>query len=273
MRKLILFNLLFSCGICFAQEGALDPAFGDGGIVKTRVGSAFNYSNFGEQVLVQPDGSMFLVFHTAGMFQEYNVPGPFDLTGPTLIAKKHADGSTDLSYGDNGFSSSVPVYASHAAMQSDGKILVVGYTLNSELYYNQTDFAIARFNTDGSLDNSFGQNGLQVTGLLVRDVANSVAIQSDGKIVVGGYTDQFAGYHSRTFLALVRYNTDGSLDNTFDGDGTLTTTFGEYRSRATSIAVQSDGKILIGGHLTLYNQATAGKIARLNTDGRWGEPR
>ena len=167
MRKIILFNFLFSCTICFAQEGALDPAFGSQGIVKTRIGSAFNYSNFGEQVLVQSDGSMFLVFHTAGMFQEYHVPGPLDLTGPTLITKKHADGSTDLSYGDNGFSSSVPIYASCAAMQTDGKIVVVGYTLNSELYYNQTDFAIARFNTDGSLDNSFGENGIQVTELIV----------------------------------------------------------------------------------------------------------
>src|SRR6476619_5087035 len=103
MRKLILLcSLCFCFLICVSQSGELDPGFGDKGIVTTDMDSAFNYSNFGKEVLVQPDGSMFLIFEAAGV---------------TLIAKKHADGSTDVSYGNSGYSTSVAINGGHAALQ------------------------------------------------------------------------------------------------------------------------------------------------------------
>ena len=80
----------------------------------------------------------------------------------------------------------------------------------------------------------------------------SVAIQSDGKIVVAGYSDN----GSNDDFALVRYNTDGSLDTTFDSDGKVTTAIGSGDEHACSVAIQSDGKIVAAGYSTTVVTAT-----------------
>jgi uncharacterized delta-60 repeat protein len=120
--------------------------------------------------------------------------------------------------------------------QPDGKIVAVGEVSSSDA----SDFALARYNPDGSLDASFSGDGRQTTNLGGNDGANAVALQSNGKIIVAGSDgDNFA---------LARYNANGSLDTTFSGDGRQTTDFGAFFERANGVALQSDGKIVaVGG--------------------------
>src|SRR5262249_2841121 len=124
------------------------------------------------------------------------------------------------------------------AVQSDGKILVAGYADGA--------FGLARYRGDGSLDTSFDGDGKVTTGVIGFDsnYGYSMAVQSDGKILVAG-----ALYNNGTLdfdFALVRYNPDGSLDTSFDGDGKATTDFGSDFGRG--VALQSDGKILVAGY-------------------------
>lgn len=146
------------------------------------------------------------------------------------------------------------------AIQSDGKIVGVGGG-NSTI--------IARFNTDGSPDNTFGKEGMQTTHFGSNDlhVFNSVALQGDGKIVAAGWYGEVNNEGlNNTDFAIARYNTDGSLDNTFSGDGKQTTAF-DHSSLANSGAIQSDGKIIVGGLAGQYNRPGDFALARYNLDG------
>lgn len=128
-----------------------------------------------------------------------------------------------------------------AILQPDGKIVVVGSSGLPGQSGGFQSFAVARLNADGSLDNTFGSGGKVLTdfGTLQEDWAQAVAIQPDGKIVVGGYTN--------AIFAIARYNTDGSLDTTFNG-GKITTDFpGSGSEYIQKVMVQPDGKILAAG--------------------------
>ena len=104
---------------------------------------------------------------------------------------------------------------------------------------------LARYNTNGSSDTSFDGDGMLTTDFgSSGDVAYSGAILSDGKIVVAGY----AGNGADIDFALARYNTNGSLDTSFDGDGKLITAVGTSFSRASSVAIQADDKIVAFGY-------------------------
>ena len=116
------------------------------------------------------------------------------------------------------------------AIQSDGKIVAVGTTEN--------DYALTRYTTAGQLDTSFSGDGKVSFDWNGIDIAYSVAIQSDGKIVVAGVSD--------LNFALARYTTAGELDTSFSGDGKLTQDFGN-NDTAYSVAIQSDGKIVVAG--------------------------
>ena len=134
----------------------------------------------------------------------------------------NADGSLDTSFDTDGKVTtaigSATDYGRSVAIQSDGKIVVAGYSNNGSNF----DFALARYNTDGSLDTYFDSDGKITTAIgSSNDYAFSVAIQSDGKIVVAGYSYNESGGE----FALARYNTDGSLDTSFDTDGKVTTGF------------------------------------------------
>ena len=126
------------------------------------------------------------------------------------------------------------------AIQADGKIVVAG-TDNS----HTGDFALARYNTDGSLDTSFSCDGKQVTDFAGNvEVGNGVAVQSDGRIVVAG--SSFSQATANDF-AVARYNTDGSLDTGFSGDGKQTVPFAAT-DIATGLVIQADGNIVLAGY-------------------------
>ena len=234
MKKFILFFSISCCCLktTHAQIGEPDPSFGSRGIVTSNFGKNYNYGGIARKVLLQPDGGMYVVFL---------------IDDKSIITKRHANGSADISYGKDGFSVSAPAgYYADAAIQRDGKIVVSG-----------SGFRLGRYNTDGSLDATFSADGKQTTDFGSElAVAKSVAIQSDGKIVVVGYTHTGPDYYANDF-ALARYNTDGSLDNTFSDDGKQTTDFGSS-DIANSVAIQNDGKIVVAGFSL---------IARYNIDG------
>ena len=152
------------------------------------------------------------------------------------------------------------------AIQEDDKIVVAGSRF-SDSSGGDLDFAVARLNQDGSLDTSFGDNGIVITPLEGQqsysyDTANSVAIQLDGKIVVAGTMAScpFGNPGCADRIAVVRYNNNGSLDSSFSSDGiVIVSSF----NNAKSVAIQNDGKIVVvGNHGSEFIA-----LARFNSDG------
>ena len=124
-------------------------------------------------------------------------------------------------------------------LQSDGKMVAVGTAFDGQ----RQVFALARYNVDGTLDTTFDGDGRALTDFGGSAGAMAVAVQPDGKIVVAGYAYQGGAFQ----FALARYNTDGSLDTSFDGDGRVTTVLGSSSDAAFALAIQSDGKIVAAG--------------------------
>ena len=238
------------------STGTLDTSFSSDGKVTTGffVTCGINQCAAGDEgyaALVQADGKVVVtgVTNTAS-----------SSTSDFGLARYDSDGVLDSNFGGDGtliIDMGGGDEANAIARQTNGQLVVVGTSSN--------DFAVARLNTDGSLDTTFTSNGKVITdiGSSTSDRANAVAIQSDGKIIVAGTSGQD--------FALVRYNTDGTLDTTFDTDGKVTTntdslggSFGT--AEGTSVAIQTDGKIVVGGSI---KQGDPRKFAlvRYNADG------
>lgn len=150
-------------------------------------------------------------------------------------------------------------------MQANGRIVVMGHV--SQLNrISQTSIenhiAIARLNANGTLDTSFGTNGTIVTRLNGNGRATTVKIQSNGRIVVGGVGNG-------GFFTMLRYLSNGTLDNSFNGDGILTTFYNSVAaSNLQDLVIQPDGKILTTGNFTSrYSNTISLLIARFNTNG------
>jgi uncharacterized delta-60 repeat protein len=232
-----------------AQDGTLDVSFGNNGIVQTvSAGAAYD-------MVIQPDNKIIVVGDISFNFG-YN---------DMAVVRYNPDGSLDNSFGTNGIVSldfnGGTDDARAVKLQNDGKIIVVGRAQQNSSN-NNSDIAVVRLNSDGTLDNSFATNGkftLDVDGYAY-DNALDVAIQADGKIVLVA----MAGTNSFNKNAVIRLNANGTLDNTFDGDGILKAfSFGAYTlSSLYSLAIQTDGKILIGGSKSYYLS-----VARINSDG------
>lgn len=206
-------------------DGTRDTSF--------HIGSGLNYPVY--SIAIQSDGKIIV----AGDFTEYN--------GSPIkkIARLNSDGSLDSSF-DPIAGSTYAIY--DVAIQNDGKI-VIGGKFNTFNWYNRSK--IARLNSDGSLDLSFDPG----TGF--NSDVNEVAIQNDGKILVGGNFTSFDGAPLNKFA---RLNSDGTIDAAFNiGTG--------FNNNVESLAIQSDGKILVGGNFSQYNGTSTNKITRLNADG------
>ena len=164
------------------------------------------------------------------------------------ITRLKSDGTIDSTFNTGGAGANDVVYA--ITPQSDGKILIGG---NFTTYNGSTASKIARLNSNGTIDNTFNSGG---SGF--NDNVYTITIQSDGKILIGG---DFTTYNGSTVNRITRLNSDGSIDNTFNSGGA------GADSRVRTIAIQSDGKILIGGYFTTYNGNTVNYLTRLNSDG------
>lgn len=148
-------------------------------------------------------------------------------------------------------------YINSIIMQTDGKIIAAGNTLN-----NNYHIAVARYNNDGSLDNTFNTIGYTTTSYSSQDDCRSVAIQADNKIVITGSADPDGADE----IIVVRYNSDGSLDNSFNGDGIATHAIGTTDDKGTTIKLQSDNKIVVAG-MTQNGLSYDFAILRFNSDG------
>ena len=240
-----------------AAAGDLDPTFGKAGKVTTFVGPTPGEAN---AVAIQSDGKIV----TAGGTDVDGNQSDFVLT------RYNPDGSLDASFsGDGIVTTSFTPNDDHAfdvAIQTDGKIVAVGYSGSGTANFNDTKLTLARYNTDGTLDPTFGSGGIVRTDVgPCDDYGNAVAMQTDGKIVVSGASFFGANCDNATFT-VARYNPDGTLDPTFGRGGTVTTDFTAGRDFSWSVALQSDGKIVLGGVAGCCDNATFG-LARYNTDG------
>ncbi len=211
---------------------------------------------------------------TAGAAAPHSLPTDSSVNGTSgtitaqqgvTVTVRGVAGSLDTSFGTGGKTVTAvgPTddYAQAMAVQADGKLVVVGYGNTGA----STDFELVRYQRDGAIDTTFGTNGVVTTDVSTgSDVANAVAIQADGKIVVAGSAD--VSPKGKSF-AVVRYNADGSLDGTFGNGGKVITSFGSQSDEAFAVVVQADGKIVLGGH---YRSATLGldfALARYEANG------
>ena len=219
----------------------LDSGFGNGGRVVTDISGRYDEAR---AVVIQPDGRI-VAAGVAGTgsnedfaLARYNTDGALDRTfgvGGTVI--------TDVSHGSDA------VWA--VAIQGDGKIVAAGVASG--------DFALARYNVDGTLDTQFGNGGTITTDFGGDDKANALALQRDGQIVVAGVAGD------RDF-ALARYRTDGTLDPTFGTEGRVITDFSDNTDVAFALAIQPDGMIVVAGATGAYPSAQFA-LARYSGDG------
>lgn len=151
-------------------------------------------------------------------------------------------------------------------IQSDGKIIVAGDVRTN---VSPRYFGITRFNTDGTLDTTFGENGIMLTDFnasVSNEGVAAAAIQPDDKIVVVGYVSIFSP--GEGYFAIVRYNANGSLDTTFGNGGKVTKAFGNMHiNEATDVTITPDGKIVVSGRYFANGQNYQMGIVRLNSSG------
>ena len=297
--------LVVATTVHVGATGGLDGTFGTGGKVITHF---TNSDDSGYAIALQTDGKIVVAGNAGGTdfaVARYNVNGSPDMTfdgdgmvvtdiaglsdycyaiaiqsdgkivvaGETTVGQSsdfaivryNADGSLDTSFDTDG-KVTTDLFgngdgARGVAIQDDGRIVVAGSTVTSTAY----DFGVARYNTNGALDSTFGSGGkfsanILGTTLPGSDQGNAVAIQGDGKIVVVGssWYDPFLQF------AMIRCNANGSLDSSFGTGGLVTTLFGGGWGGANAVAIQNDGKILVAGNGNL--PARFG-VVRYNTNG------
>lgn len=218
-----------------SSEGVLDASFGDGGKVATPFSSDRHASGFA--MGVQTDGKIVMAGYSyVGTSANYQV----------ALTRYNGDGTLDETFDDDGMvlvSTGFMLGEAYALqIQLDGKIVVGGIVYEGF----DTDFAVMRFNTDGSLDPSFGASGLaQATwGTGEEEKAYGLALQWDGSIVIAGYK----GNGSSRQTALLRFNSDGTPDASFGTDGRVGDDLSPEADGANAVLIQPDGKFLLGGY-------------------------
>lgn len=219
-----------------------------GTLLDTTFGAAIGPSDLVNAIVLQPDGKVV-------------VAGSFARSGsatPDRVIRLNSDGSRDASFAapDGGPNNNVLA----VALQPDGRIIIAGeFTQVGPITRNR----ISRFNPDGSLDRSF-DSGSGVTGN-ISPAVYTVALQRDGKVLIGGNFDTVDGIVRNT---IARLNTNGSLDATFDPGRGVSSTDPNFRVPwVSAIAAQGGDKVLIGGQFTDVGGIDRRNLARLNSDG------
>jgi len=225
-------SLLFVCYSFFGatwslgQAGANDPSF------NTNISSPL----YVEAIVVQPDGKIV-------------IGGGF---GGTIgkVVRLNANGSVDATFNE-GTALGLNSFVRAIALQSDGKIIVGG---SFTTFNGVSKGCIVRLNSNGTIDPTFN------TGIGTESTVYDLAIQNDGKIIIAG---GFLTYNGVSSNQIARLNMDGTLDPSF----TIGTGAEGNATETNSVALQPDGKIIIGGNFKTYNGITRNGIVRLNPDG------
>lgn len=267
--KLVASGIAFDSGGNFASSyvirhnsnGTVDTGFADNGV--------FRLNNPNDSVIygavALPDGKLLLA------------ADKFDATLNTYdfaAYRLNANGTRDTTFGINGLVTvSLGAGSDEASggvvVQPDGKFILAGLSIRSgstSIY----DVAAARFNADGTLDNSFGTNGklvIQVLSVLTQSIVTKVELQADGKILILGYN--FVGGVIDTQTFLIRLNANGTFDNTFGTNGIRFSNFNSLRNNTSDLAIQPDGKIIFTSfNFNLASQSFLGSTTvRYNPDG------
>lgn len=247
MRANVFIVPLIAASSAIAQPGTLDPSFNADGIATIDVGAAT--FDDARALAIQPDGAI-IAAGTSG----------YSGTQDFAVVRCLDNGDPDPSFGVNGRAlisiDAGDDIARAVALQDDGRIVLGGYTYGSL----GIGFALARLNTDGSPDTTFGSGGI-VTTITPGDVtlqALAVAVQADGRIVLAGGGS--AGF------AIMRYTSGGDPDSTFGVNGLATVDFSQGNDQATAMAIRPDGRILLSGYASGLTQDSIA-LASLMPDG------
>jgi uncharacterized delta-60 repeat protein len=237
----------------YHSNGTLDSTFAGDGIAYVAIGSEHDFAS---TMLLQPDGKIVLGGRVvAGSLTHF------------ALARLDSSGGPDLSFGTGGsLTTAFGTTASDIrsiALQTDGKIVATGYVASTGPSGN--DFALARYEANGTLDASFGTGGKTITDISGDgEISKKVLILADGRILVAGEVDEDTLEEN---FALMRYTASGILDNTFDTDGVVTTDFYGDNDNPASMVMQPDGKIIIAGYVYHLTSLINFGLARYNPDG------
>jgi uncharacterized delta-60 repeat protein len=259
----LIFVGVFLNAAVFAQP-ELDTTFNSSGKKVLQIAALGNTND----MVIQPDNKIVLVSSC------YSINVSFV---PLCMVRLNEDGSFDSTFGGGpltpaGVSFTIIQNAqsgttSGVALQDDGKLVLAGH-ISMTASSNNENLIIARYNANGTLDKSFGSGGKVITDVAPgqNDRAKKVVIQPDGKIVVVGYQGTSTGGFQQ-FIA--RYTSDGTLDDSFGTGGIVKPTISGQSTLGISIALQPDGRILVGGNLLNFTSPSSGSymLMRLNRDG------
>lgn len=241
------FNIDFDL-VRLNPDGTLDDTFGSGGKVTT------DFLGREDRIFalaLQPDGRIV----AAGAASRFAIESDF------ALARYKPNGKLDKSFGTDGkLTTNFNLDNEEAlavALQPDGKIIAAGRTHVAGASF---DSAIARYNSDGTLDSTFGSGGKVTTDFSGGfDIANGVAVQPNGKIIVSGWAQN--GANGKSDFGLARYNSNGSLDSSFGSGGRVVTDFDGGDDTPFAMAVEFDGKIVVAG-LTVAAGVASFALAR-----------
>lgn len=233
-------------------NGSPDNSFGTNGYVVTALGSN---SDIGRRIVIQSDSKIIACGSSdaGGNFQFGAV-------------RYNTNGSIDMSFGTGGKVLTSVIGDSRCSsivLQSDGKFILGGASNASSM---AGEFAMVRYNSNGTIDSGFGVSGTVTTDVSTGyfDGIENMVLQPDGKIVVvGRYLTPKTSNTFRTSIAILRYNTNGTIDNTFGVNGKQLISPSDF-SYPSSVKIQPDGKIVV--HATADSLCT---IIRLNTNGNY----
>ena len=227
--------------------GILDLSFGTSGVTSVRVSTAPTGQEFISAMILQPDGK--IVVGGRGLGAVNN-----DFT----LARYTSAGALDPAFGSSGVVQT-DLGGTHdtiyfLALQPDGKIIAAGGSGNCDVSQ------LVRYNSDGSLDNTFGTAGVS-TATIANHCFQDIKLLSDGKFLVGGW--RYVG--AKTWV-LAKFQSNGALDTTFGTNGVVNSTNFSSISNVTKVALQSDNKIIIAGGFWNVDHMNP-TIARLNPNG------
>ena len=216
----------------YHSDGSLDLSFGAAAVVRTPGGFAL-------ASVLQPDGK---IVASGYSFDRVS-------SGQFRLVRYNDDGTLDPTFGNGGIVTTAIVsgqcVSTAVILQPNGKLVAGGDCYNANK--GGSDFALARYNPDGTLDFDFGSNGTVTTNLGAgADQINQLVVDADGELIAAGGKGNRSDLNSSDF-ALVRYNADGSLDQTFGSGGIVTGPLGGNGAYAGALVIQSDGRLVAAG--------------------------
>lgn len=255
-KKIMLLLILLKSTFIWSQTVDFDSTFGNNGKTHTGFGVTDAKAN---TVVTQPDGKIIV----GGSAYSANPKNLYATdTNNAVLRRYNSDGTIDTTFGNEGIvtynynviynSNEINTGVGKLVLQPDGKILAL---------IGGPSPSFVRFNTNGSIDTSFGNNGT----LIFTTVFSSFVIQPDSKIITAYRQEHYNsfGQVDSSFFRTERYNQDGTLDDTFGTNGTVITDFGFGYNAVFAVTLQPDGKVIVAGNS--YNDKFA--IARYTSSG------